>query len=369
MSSEPRKRDNLFSKIYRVDEASSMDLPAHGPSDISSLIEPYRRELHLHCYRLLGSLHDAEDQVQETMLRAWRHFDTFKGSASLRTWLYTIATNACLDALKKRSPRTLPTIAYPRADPRSPIAPPMVEAIWLEPYPDIWMVEAAENPEARYSRHESVSLAFLTAIQLLPPRQRAILILSDVLDWHANEIAHLLELSISAVNSALHRARVTLEKNYHADEREMASESLPDAETNTLLSRYVRAWETDDVAGLVALLKEDAILNMPPYPSWYRGREAIRAILHAAPFRAGMQNRWRLSPTHANGQQAFALYRADESKTSYRAYGLQLITIDHSRLPGQIAQVTIFHLSSLVTSFGLPPELPVTDQYNEHAIE
>jgi RNA polymerase sigma-70 factor (ECF subfamily) len=310
-------------------------------------------------------LHDAEDQVQETMLRAWWHFDTFKGSASLRTWLYTIATNACLDVLKKRSPRTLPTVAYPRAEPLSPIAPPIAEANWLEPYPDNWMAEATENPEARYSRHESVSLAFLTAIQLLPPRQRAILILSDVLDWHASEIAHLLDLSVSAVSSALHRARVTLEKNSHTDKREKASVSLTDEETCTLLSRYVRAWEADDVAGLVALLKEDAILNMPPYPSWYRGREAIRAILHVAPFRVGMQNRWRLSPTRANGQPAFALYRADESKISYRAYGLQLIAIDHSRLPGQIAEVTIFHLSSLVTSFGLPPELPVTDHHDE----
>jgi RNA polymerase sigma-70 factor (ECF subfamily) len=306
----------------------------------------------------MGSLHDAEDQVQETMLRAWRHFDTFRGSASLRTWLYTIATNTCLDALKKRPPRTLPTVAYSRVDPRRPIGPPIAEPIWLEPYPDTWQAEAAENPEARYSRLESVSLAFLTAIQLLPPRQRAILILSDVLDWHASEIAHLLELSVSAVNSALHRARVTLEKHYHPDKREIVPGSLSDTETSTLLSRYVNAWETDDVAGLVALLKEDAVLNMPPYPSWYRGREAIRAILHAAAFRVGIQKRWRLSPTHANGQPAFAVYRADESKTTYLAYGLQLITIDHSRLPGQIAEVTIFHLSSLVTSFGLPPELP-----------
>ena len=365
MSSEPRKRDYLFSKADRVDGAPSMGLPAHGPSYISSLIEPYRRELLLHCYRLLGSLYDAEDLVQETMLRAWRHFDTFKGSASLRTWLYTIATNACLDVLKKRSPRTLPTVAYPAADPRSPIAPPIAEAIWLEPYPDTWLVEATENPETRYSRHESVSLAFLTAIQLLPPRQRAILILSDVLDWHASEIAHLLELSVSAVNSALHRARVTLEKHYHTDQRRTELVRLPDAETSTLLSRYVHAWETDDVDGLVTLLKEDAILNMSPYPSWYLGPEAIRAILHVAPFRVGMQNRWRLSPTRANGQPACALYRADESRTSYRAYGLQLITIDHSRLPGLIAEVTIFHLSSLVASFGLPPELHVTDHHDE----
>jgi len=148
------------------------------------------------------------------MIRAWRHFDTFKGQGLLRTWLYQIATNVCLDALKKRSPRTLPTAAYPEASPESPVAPRTAESFWLEPFPDAWLAEATENPEARYSRHESISLAFLTALQLLPPRQRAILLLSDVLDWRAREVAHLLEISVSAVNSALHRARVTLEKNY-----------------------------------------------------------------------------------------------------------------------------------------------------------
>ena len=335
-----------------------MGRPVHGQSDISSLIEPYRRELHLHCYRLLGSLHDAEDLVQETMLRAWRRFDTFKGSASLRTWLYTIATNACLDVLKQRSPHTLPTAAYPAADPQIPLAPPIAEAIWLEPFPETWLAEATENPEARYTRHESISLAFLTALQLLPPRQRAILILSDVLDWHAGEIAPLLELSVSAVNSALHRARVTLGKNYHIDKREMARVSSTDVETNTLLSRYVHAWETDDVAGLVALLKEDAILNMPPYPSWYCGREAIRSLLLTIPFSSGVQKQWRLYPTRANGQPAFTVYKVDESKSFYRPAGIQVVTLDCSQLPRQVAEITIFLTPSLVTSFGFPLQLP-----------
>ena len=229
-------------KTDRVHEALSMGLAVHGQADSGPLIEPYRHELLLHCYRLLGSLHDAEDAVQDTMLRAWRHFDTFtfKSPGSLRAWLYTIATNTSLDTLKKRSPRMLPTAASPAWNPQRPVVPRSAEALWLEPFPDSWLAEAAENPEARYTQHESVSLAFLTALQLLPPRQRAILLLSDVLDWRAVEIAQLLEISVSAVNSALHRARVTLEKNYPSSQREMMQVHRADAATNTLLARYLK---------------------------------------------------------------------------------------------------------------------------------
>jgi RNA polymerase sigma-70 factor (ECF subfamily) len=303
-------------------------------------------------------LYDAEDLVQETMLRAWRHFDTFKGSASLRTWLYTIATNACLDVLKKHPPRTLPMAAFPSADPLLPIASPATEAIWLEPFPDSWLSEATDNPEARYTRRESISFAFLTVLQLLPPRQRAILLLSDVLEWHASEIAHLLEISVSAVKSALHRARVTLAKHYHANWQEIAEGGLLDAATSALLARYVQAWETDDVAGLVALLKEDATLNMPPLPSWFKGREAIRALLTSAVFGSGVQKKWRLYPTAANAQPAFALYRVDESTGFYRAFGIQLVTLDRSTPAMYIVEVTIFNVPSLVTSFGFPLQLP-----------
>jgi RNA polymerase sigma-70 factor (ECF subfamily) len=330
-------------------------------SDSSPLIEPYRRELLLHCYRLLGSLHDAEDAVQETMLRAWRHFDTFTdlGPGSLRTWLYTIATNTSLDALKKRSPRTLPTAASAVWDPTRPVALKSAETLWLEPFLDSWLAEATENPEARYTRSESVSLAFLTALQLLPPRQRAILLLSDVLDWRAVEIAQLLEISVGAVNSALHRARVTLEKNYPSSQREMAQVDRIDAATSALLARYLQAWETDDVDGLVALLKEDATLSMPPVPSWYRGREAIRSILLTIFFPSGVQNWWRLFPTRANGQPAFVVYRADEANGPYRAHAIQVVTLDNSRLhQKQVAEMTGFVGSELVTSFGFPLQLP-----------
>ncbi len=338
-----------------------MDFAVHDHFEDGLLIEPYRRELLLHCYRLLGSLHDAEDAVQETMLRAWRHFDTFtpRGPGSLRTWLYTIATNTSLDILKKRSPRTLPTTTSLASDPTRPVAPRSAEVLWLEPFPDSWLAEATENPEARYTRQESVSLAFLTALQLLPPRQRAILLLSDVLDWRAGEIAQLLEISVSAANSALHRARVTLEKNYHSEQREMEQVHRADTATDMLLARYLQAWETDDVDGLVALLKEDATLSMPPVPSWYQGREAIRTILLAVLFPSGVQKRWRLLPTHANGQPAFAVYRADETTGFYRAFALQVVALDGSqRGQRQVADVTAFLGPKLVTSFGFPLQLP-----------
>ncbi len=330
------------------------------PFSSGPLIESYRQELLLHCYHLLGSLHDAEDAVQETMLRAWRHVGTFKeqGPGSLRAWLYKIATNTSLDLLKKRSPRTLPTATSPAWDPYKPLAEREAEALWLEPFPTSWLAEATENPEARYSRRESVSLAFLTALQLLPPRQRAILLLSDVLDWRAVEIAHLLEISVAAANSALHRARVMLEKHYPSSQREMAQVDHVDVATNTLLARYLQVWESDDVEGLVALLKEDATLSMPPVPSWYQGKEAVRAFFLALLFPLGVQKRWRLSPTRANGHPAFVVYRADEATRAYRAFAIQVVTLDATLrdLP-QVASVTAFVEPKLVTSFGFPLQL------------
>ena len=293
--------------------------------------------------------------MQETMLRAWQRFDAFKGASSLRTWLYTIATNACLDALKKRPPRTLPQASFSPTDPRLPLAQARAGASWLEPFPDNWLAEAVENPEARYSRREGVSLAFLTVLQRLPPRQRAILLLSDVLDWQASEITHLLEISVSAVKSALHRARVTLAKHYHEDQQAMPQGDLPGAATSALLARYVQAWETDDVAGLVALLKEDATLSMPP--SWFWGRTAIGAILTSTVF-GSVPKKWRLFPTQANAQPAFALYRADETSGCYQAFGIQIVTLDRSAPNSHIVEMTIFNVPSLVTSFGFPLQWP-----------
>ena len=339
-------------------EHAKADTIYGDPSDFTSLVEPYRQELYLHCYRLLGSLHEAEDLVQETMLRAWQHFDTFKGQASLRTWLYRIATNACLDALKKRPPRTLPVAVSPAASPFLPLAPPLAESAWLEPFPNSWLAEATEDPLARYSRRESVSLAFLTALQLLPPRQRAILLLSDVLDWSAREIGSLLSISVSAVNSALHRARVTLSKQYHAGEQKRGEDLRADAATQALLERYLRAWEAEDVDGLVALMKEDATFTMPPSPSWYRGREAIRVVLAVQAFAPGAQNRWYFFPTGANGCPAFAIYRAAKSGGPSRAFGIQIISLEAGASGLLIADVTTFLDPLLLTSFAFPPERP-----------
>lgn len=326
------------------------------PSEFTSLIEPYRRELHLHCYRLLGSLHDAEDLVQETMLRAWQRFDTFRGEASLRTWLYRIATNACFDVLKKRSPRTLPPAISPEADPLQPLAPAWAESTWLEPFPDSWLAEAVEDPAARYSRRESVSLAFLAVLQLLPPRQRAILILSDVLDWRAREIASLLSISVSAVNSALHRARATMAKQYHTHEQESGESLAVDARTQALLERYLHAWDNEDVDGLVALLKEDAPFSMPPSPSWYRGRAAVRTLLSTQALAPLAHNRWYFSPTRANGCPAFAVYHATGPDGAFQAFGIQVITLEDSASGLLIADVTTFLDPSLHTFFGFPPE-------------
>jgi RNA polymerase sigma-70 factor (ECF subfamily) len=339
-------------------KSAKAEIASSDPAEFGSLVEPYRRELHLHCYRLLGSLHEAEDLVQETLLRAWQHRDAFRGESSLRTWLYQIATNACLDVLKKRSPRTLPAALAPEASPLLPLAPAWAESTWLEPFPNSWLAEATEDPAARYLRRESISLAFLTALQLLPPRQRAILLLSDVLDWRASEVAHLLSISISAVKSALHRARVTLSKQDSADEQKREARVSADAATQALLARYLQAWETEDIDGLVALMKEDATFSMPPSPSWYRGQEALRVVLITQAFAPMAQNHWRFVPTEANGCPAFAVYRAVGAGGPFRAFGIQIVTLTASASGLRIADVTTFLDPWFVTSFGFPPELP-----------
>lgn len=239
--------------------------------EFSQMAEPYRRELQAYGYRMLGSLQDAEDLVQETFLRAWRRLDTYEGRAPFRAWLYKIATHLCLDSLARRPRRALPALTHPAADPQAQPAQPIEEPVWLEPIPDDLTADPNENPEARYSSRESVTLAFLAALQALPPRQRAVLILCDVLDWRAGEAAQMLGMTTAAVNSALHRARVTSTRRYGGAGLGAVHAQPPDETTHAILSRYVRAWESADVDGLVALIKGDATFAMPPTPSWYQG--------------------------------------------------------------------------------------------------
>ena len=328
-----------------------------GPAELVEALEPHRKALQLHCYRMVGSLHDAEDLVQETMLRAWKSYGNFKGGSSLRTWLHRIATNACLDALKKRrQPRRLRP-AGPASDPRLPVGAPTGEADWLEPYPDSELPSAAETPEEGSLRRETVSLAFCAALQLLTPRQRAVLILGDVLDWRASEIGVLLGMSVSAVDSALHRSRQALARR-GVSSTSNSRELSPGREiAQPLLDRYLAAWHSDDVEGLVELLRSDAVLAMPPFPAWFEGKEAVGTILSLHPFGFGRRAGWRLTPTCANGQPAFVLHRADEPGGAFKAFGIVVLTLAAS--PGGICigELTVYKNEQLVERFGLPGEI------------
>ena len=252
------------------------------------LVEPHRRAIHVHCYRMLGSLHEAEDVVQETLFRAWRSLDAYAARASFAAWLYGIATNACLDALRRPRPRRLPPDLFPPDDPAAEPAPPRAEIPWLEPYPD-----ALLDPAERAASRETLRLAFVAAIQSLPARQRAALLLRDALGWSAQEVADLLGTSVASVNSALQRARAVV-----------PAERPADAVERDLAARYLAAWEAADVQALAELLREDVEMAMPPTPSWYRGRCAVVAFLATTLDRfPGI----RLEPTAANTQPAFVV--------------------------------------------------------------
>jgi RNA polymerase sigma-70 factor, ECF subfamily len=317
------------------------------------LSEPYRRELLTHCYRIMGTLEDAEDLVQETLLRAWRRLNTYEGRASLRAWLYKIATNACLDTLDHRPRRTLPTALHPAADPQEPIQPPKTEPIWLEPFPDELLAPSESTPEARYDAREAVTLSFLIALQNLPPRQRCVLILDDVLDWSTAETADLLGITVSTVNSLLYRAHSTLGKNYRPQHRDSFKAVPQDEHIKTLLERYVQAWESADINGIVSLLKEDATFVMPPSPSWYQGQSAIRSLLSTNIVAGDQLSLWRLLPVHANGGIGFALYHRDNTQSKYQAYAIQTVTLDGDLVSG----TTTFFYPTLFSFFNLPADL------------
>jgi RNA polymerase sigma-70 factor (TIGR02960 family) len=327
-----------------IDRARSGDETA-----FQELIGPYQRELQVHCYRILGSVADSEDALQETLVTAWRSLGQFEGRASVRTWMYRIATTRCLNILRSASRRPAMTLP-PGVEPPEPSR--QGEVIWLEPYPDLLLEElpdASAGPEARYEAREAMSLAFVTALQLLPPRQRATLILRDVLDFPASEVAGMLDATEQSVTSALKRARATLGRELPSPDQEPPPPPNSPVERD-LVARLVEAFETADVDGIVALMTEDAWLRMPPVPLEYQGRDLAGQFFSAVAFRQG--RRYRLIQTRANGQPAFAVYLRDPVNGVSRAFGLLVVTLSGDK----VSAITRFDNASL-PPFGLPRTL------------
>jgi RNA polymerase sigma-70 factor (TIGR02960 family) len=322
-----------------------------------ALTEPYRRELQVHCYRMLGSVQDAEDTVQDTLLAAWQALGGYaEERASLRTWLYAIATNRCLNALRSGRRRAAREWDVPKVQPPEPTR--FGEVVWLQPYPDALLEDVPGamsgpgvplGPEARYEQGESISLAFVTALQVLPPRQVAVLILRDVLGFHASEVAGMLEVTVGSVNSALKRARVSLRRQLPpGDGRERPPAAGSPAE-DAIVARFVSAWQAADLDALVALLTDDAFVSMPPMPFEYAGRDAVTALC-AALFDSG--RRFDLVPTRANGQPAFGAYlRAPDGIR--HGIGLYVLTLSGDRICAMIR-----FEASVLPWFGLPRSLP-----------
>jgi RNA polymerase sigma-70 factor, ECF subfamily len=319
---------------------STLDAALGGDDEaFRALVEPHRDGLHAHCYRLLGSLHDAEDALQETLLRCWRGLARFDRARPLRPWLYRIATNVCMNALAKRSRRVL-SLDAPPAPPDDGAGEPLAESLWLEPYPPA--------PEASYEERESVELAFVAALQHLAPAQRAVLILRDVLGFSAREVSEQLDATTAAVNSSLQRARRTLAKSLPDRTQQATRRALGDARMRELVERYVAAWERRDVDALVAILAEDVTFAMPPHPHWWRGRDDVIAAV----VRTGLPDVRKLL-TEANGQPAVAWYVRDTPGGPYLARSIEVLSFDGER----VSAIVAFASQRLFAGFGLPSEL------------
>ncbi len=320
----------------------------HGNDEFLAQADPYRRELLAHCYRMLGSVHDAEDLVQETYLRAWRSYDKFAGRSSLRTWLYRIATNACLTALDSNSRRPLPTgLGAPADDPTAPLAENH-EVPWLEPVPDSMLGGDRSDPAAIVADQETIRLAFIVALQNLPPRQRAVLVLREVLKWKASEVAELLDMTTAGVNSAMQRARAQLDAASPTQDEVVEP---TDAEQRELLDKWVAAFQAYDTNAIVELFTKEAVWEMPPFLTWVRGAEKIGELIATHCPAAGPGDQ-RLIATVANGQPAFGLYMKGEDGV-HRAFQLQVLTIAGNAVSHAVA----FFDTTLFGIFGLPETL------------
>jgi RNA polymerase sigma-70 factor (ECF subfamily) len=344
----PAAERELLERAQRGDERS-----------FERLIEPYRGRLHAHCYRLLGSVHDAEDAYQEAMLRAWRGLPAFEGRSSLRSWLYRIATNASLRLIERRPKRVLPIDLGPPADPHEGSGAPLVEGAWVEPYPDDrgGLEDRNAGPEARYEEREAVELAFIAALQHLPPLQRAALILTDVVGFAPGEVAELLDATPASIYSALQRARNETDERVPDRSQQETLRMLGDRRLRELVDRFVRAWEAADVEAIRSMLADDVVLAMPPWPSWFRGRTAVVDFLAANPLSA--ERRWSLGPVRANGQLAVAADAADAG--GRRGESILLLTLAGD---GAVRELTAFRDPGLFPLFGLPTAMdskPATD--------
>jgi RNA polymerase sigma-70 factor (ECF subfamily) len=316
-----------------VEQRELLETARKGSEDAyAQLVEPHRSELHAHCYRMLGSVQDAEDALQEALVRAWKGLDKFEGRSSLRSWLYRIATNTSLDAIERRPKRILPIDYGPPADPHDGVGEPVVESVWIEPFPDetLGIEDGYASPDARYEQRESVELAFVAALQLLPANQRAVLILREVLGFSAQETADTLDTSVASVNSALQRARATIEKKLPEESQQETLRSLGDEKLRELVEQYADAWERNDVDTVVSMLAEDAAFTMPPQSRWFSGKDGIRGFLEQWSMLPDWG--WRSIPTTANGQPALAFYSWDAEQGAHVPFAVNVLTFEGEKI-------------------------------------
>jgi RNA polymerase sigma-70 factor (ECF subfamily) len=296
------------------------------------LVEPHRSELHAHCYRMLGSVQDAEDALQEALVRAWRGLEKFEGRSSLRSWLYRIATNTSLDAIQRRPKRVLPIDYGPPADPHGGVGEPVVESVWIEPYPDetLAIEDGYASPDARYEQREAVELAFVAALQLLPANQRAVLILREVLGFSAQETAETLDTSVASVNSALQRARATIDKKLPAQSQQETLAAIGDERMREIVEQYADAWERNDVDTVVSMLADDVAFTMPPMARWFLGLDGVRGFLEM--WSMLPEWGWKGIPVSANGQPAIAFYSWDEEQQARVPFAVNVLTFEGEKI-------------------------------------